>query len=82
MANSIGLIDGGYRGELILVVDNVSDKPVSIQPGTKLVQVATANLSSCALKIVEDLDKTDRGASGFGSTGFNIEEYREIWSSK
>lgn len=68
MANSIGLIDAGYTGELIACVDNVGAEDYTIEPGTKLFQVAVATLDQFTTSVVATLGKTSRGSGGFGST--------------
>ena len=69
MANSIGLIDGGYRGEIMAVCDNIKDYEFSISKGDRLFQLVSADLSSIEFEIVEDLSDSTRGKDGFGSTG-------------
>ena len=69
MANSIGLIDGGYRGEIMAVCDNIKDYEFSISKGDRLFQLVSADLSSIEFKIVENLSDSTRGEGGFGSTG-------------
>jgi dUTP pyrophosphatase len=69
LANSIGLIDGGYRGEIMAVCDNIKDFEFKINKGDRLFQLVAANLSSIDFKIVNELSVTDRGSGGFGSTG-------------
>ena len=69
MANSIGLIDGGYRGEIMAVCDNIKDYEFSISKGDRLFQLVSADLSSIEFKIVENLSDSTRGKGGFGSTG-------------
>ena len=71
LANSIGLIDRGYRGELMIVVDNRSDKPYTITVGQRLVQLVhhTYTLPSLLTVTNQPLTQTDRGEGGFGSTG-------------
>lgn len=68
MANSIGLIDYGYRGEIKACVRNLSSKEYTIMPGTKLFQLVMPNRKPFAVKVVETLNKTIRGEDGFGST--------------
>nr|QBK90048.1 MAG: dUTP diphosphatase [Pithovirus LCPAC101] len=68
MANSIGIIDSGYTGELMAMVDNHSDKVYSIKRGDRLFQVVRANLRPFSFKLVDELEKTERGDGGFGST--------------
>ena len=70
LANSVGIIDSGYRGELIAVFDNISDYEHIILPGTRLVQVCLPSLLPFSVKLVDDdFLTTERGEGGFGSTG-------------
>lgn len=69
LANSIGLIDAGYRGQLMAAVRNMSNKPFMIQKGTSLFQVVDGAAKPMKVKVVNELDETSRGAGGFGSTG-------------
>ena len=69
LANSIGLIDGGYRGEIMAVCDNIKDFEFKINKGDRLFQLVSADLSAINFKIVNNLSETDRGTGGFGSTG-------------
>ena len=69
MANSIGLIDGGYRGEIMAVCDNIKDYEFSISKGDRLFQLVSADLSIIEFEIVENLSNSTRGEGGFGSTG-------------
>jgi len=69
MANSIGLIDGGYRGEIMAVCDNIKDYEFSISKGDRLFQLVSPDLSSIEFEIVESLSDSTRGSGGFGSTG-------------
>jgi dUTP pyrophosphatase len=69
LANSVGIIDAGYRGNLILALDNIKTDPYTIQKGQRLAQICAPNLESINLCICQDLSTSDRGAGGFGSTG-------------
>jgi len=69
MANSIGLIDEGYRGEIMAVCDNIKNYEFSISKGDRLFQLVSADLSSIEFKIVDKLSDSTRGEGGFGSTG-------------
>ena len=69
MANSIGLIDGGYRGEIMAVCDNIKDTDYTVEKGQRLFQLVATDSSSIAYELVEDLEMTTRGVGGFGSTG-------------
>ena len=69
MANSIGLIDAGYRGEIMAVCDNIKDYDFSIKKGDRLFQLVSSDLSDIEFSIVDELSDTTRGTGGFGSTG-------------
>ena len=69
MANSIGLIDVGYRGEIMAKVDNIKTDTFTIKKGTRLFQIASPTLDEINFTIVSELSETTRGEGGFGSTG-------------
>ncbi|UCH62700.1 MAG: dUTP diphosphatase [Fidelibacterota bacterium] len=69
MANSIGLIDGGYRGEIIAMCDNIKDVPYTVHQGDRLFQLVALDGSSIEYELREELSTTTRGGGGFGSTG-------------
>ncbi len=69
LANSVGIIDSGYRGELILALDNIKDKSYTIKRGQRLAQICGPHLESIEFELVAHLSETDRGSGGFGSTG-------------
>ena len=69
MANSIGIIDAGYRGEIMAAVDNNSDDDYMVVPGQRLFQLVHPTLYPINAKIVDKLTDTERGDGGFGSTG-------------
>jgi dUTPase len=80
LSNSVGIIDSGYRGEIMAVVDNIdcanSDMKVCIckhmTPMTRMFQICSPTLEPFLVEIVdseEDLGFTERGNGGFGSTG-------------
>lgn len=81
LANSVGIIDAGYRGELIAALDvipqtaadgSVTFTPQSLDAYQRLVQVCTPTLDVFRLRVVdtlEELGSTARGSGGFGSTG-------------
>ena len=64
-----GVIDADYRGEVKVLLFNFSDKNFSIVPGDRIAQMIIEKYSPTELVEVEDLDGTERGAGGFGSTG-------------
>jgi dUTP pyrophosphatase len=69
LANSVGIIDSGYRGNIMAVVDNISDEPYQIQRGQRLFQICGRYLEPIHLTLVEELSDSERGNGGFGSTG-------------
>jgi len=69
LANSVGIIDMGYRGNIIAAVDNIGGKPFQLRRATRLFQICAPDLSPINVELVDFLDKTARGAGGFGSTG-------------
>ena len=69
MSNSIGIIDSGYRGEIMSSVDNISNEDYMITPGQRLFQIVHPTLYPFNVDVVEELSETERGDGGFGSTG-------------
>jgi len=69
LSNSIGLIDPGYRGEIIAVVDNVKSESYTINPGQRLFQLVAMAGTPIHFSLVDFLTETSRGSGGFGSTG-------------
>lgn len=69
LANTVGLIDDTYRGELIALLHNYSDKNVLINKNDRIVQLLIVHVSMDSAVAVDSLSETDRGDGGFGSTG-------------
>ena len=70
LANSVGIIDAGYRGELMAVLDNrKTDGSYAVGKGQRLMQICMPNLEPFQVQLVDSLDETERGEGGFGSTG-------------
>lgn len=67
--NSPGLIDPGYRGELKVILHNTSDREVLIKMGARIAQLVVVPVETPEPVIVDELDETDRGDAGIGSTG-------------
>lgn len=67
--NSPGTIDADYRGEIQVLLINLGDKPFTITNGDRIAQLVIAPCSRARFSKVENLDETQRGAGGFGSTG-------------
>ena len=70
LANSIGIIDAGYRGNYIAAFDNIRTESFKVERLQRLVQICPPNLTyPLRVELVEDLEQTIRGTGGFGSTG-------------
>lgn len=70
MANTPGLIDAHYRGELKVIAVNLdANKPIHISKGERIAQLVIQRVPVVSLMEVDELDKTDRGTGGFGSSG-------------
>ena len=69
LANSVGIIDEGYRGIVKGVFDNIKDEPYIIQKGQRLLQICSPTLGPIKMNLVNTLSETSRGEGGFGSTG-------------
>ena len=67
--NSPGTVDADYRGELRTILVNLSDQPFEIVPGERIAQMVIARHEQVEWEPVEELDETQRGTGGFGSTG-------------
>jgi dUTP pyrophosphatase len=67
--NSPGTIDADYRGEIGVILVNLSEEEFVIENGERVAQLVIAKHEQAQWVEVESLDKTDRGAGGFGSTG-------------
>ena len=64
-----GVIDTGYRGEVCVLIHNLSLGPFTVEKGMKISQMLIQPVTQMELEEVASLDDTDRGAGGFGSTG-------------
>ena len=69
LANSVGIIDSGYRGNLCAYFDVLGSESTTTEPQQRLVQICAPSLEPFRIDIVDSLDKTERGEGGFGSTG-------------
>ena len=67
--NSPGTIDSDYRGELMVLLINLSQNPFTVNDGERIAQLVIARHEQAVLTAVEVLDKTERGAGGYGHTG-------------
>jgi dUTP pyrophosphatase len=69
LPNTPGTIDSDYRGELQVIMINLSPEPQTIEHGERIAQMVIAKYEQATLEAVEVLSDTQRGAGGFGSTG-------------
>ena len=69
LCNSVGLIDAGYRGEIMAAVDNIKKEDYIIEIGVRLFQIVAMDGSPLTFELVSELSNTKRGFDGFGSTG-------------
>lgn len=67
--NSPGTIDADYRGEIGVILVNLSQVPFVVQDGERIAQMVIARHETAEWELVETLDETERGAGGFGHTG-------------
>ena len=67
--NTPGTIDADYRGEIKVILVNLSDTPFEIVPGERIAQMVVARHARVEWEQADSLDETARGAGGFGSTG-------------
>ncbi len=67
--NSPGTIDSDYRGELMVLLINLSQDPFTVNDGERIAQLVIARHEQAVLTAVEVLDETERGAGGYGHTG-------------
>lgn len=67
--NSPGTVDADYRGEVRVILVNLSNTPFEIVPGERIAQLVVARHEQVEWEQVDALSDTDRGAGGFGSTG-------------
>ena len=69
IVNSPGLIDSGYRGEVSVILINLSQETVRFAQGDRIAQLMVVAVPSVRLEVTDNLDETERGEAGFGSSG-------------
>ena len=69
LANSVGTIDADYRGEIGVILVNLSSQDFTINDGDRIAQMVIAKHETAIWEEVENLDETNRGEGGFGSSG-------------
>ncbi len=67
--NTPGTIDSGYRGEVGVILANFGGEGFAVAKGDKIAQIVVAPVTQAAIEEAYEIDETDRGAGGFGSTG-------------
>lgn len=67
--NTPGTIDADYRGEVKVILINLGQEPFTVSRGERIAQMVVAPVTQADITIVDELDDTDRGSGGFGSTG-------------
>lgn len=68
-ANKVGVIDADYRGEIMVALHNHSDADVTVESGERVAQLVIAPFLTAQFETSDELEDTERGAGGFGSTG-------------
>jgi len=69
VANSPGTVDSGYRGEVGVIIHNLSDHVLFIEPGERIAQAVFSRVYHATFNVVTSLDETDRGDGAYNSTG-------------
>lgn len=69
LLNTPGTIDADYRGEIKVIVANLSSEPYELKPGERIAQMVVSQFTQVEWEPVEELSQTERGAGGFGHTG-------------
>lgn len=69
LLNTPGTVDCDYRGEIKVILINISNDKYTIKPGDRIAQMVLSKFVQGQFELVENLDKTNRGSAGFGSTG-------------
>ena len=69
--NTPGTIDADYRGEIGVILINLSNEVTEIKNGDRIAQMVIAKVEQAILREVSVLNESDRGSGGFGSTGYN-----------
>ena len=68
-ANKVGVVDADYRGEWWIPLHNHGAEPRTVEPGERIAQLVLVPCMTASFFEVDELDETERGAGGFGSTG-------------
>ncbi len=68
-SNCVGVIDSDYRGEIMVGLQNSGETDFTIQPGDRIAQLMVVPVVQAQVRMTDELDETQRGTGGFGSTG-------------
>lgn len=68
-ANCVGVIDSDYRGEILVGLQNSGESDFTVRSGDRIAQLMIAPVIQANIQMVDQLDETQRGSGGFGSTG-------------
>ncbi|HOV78714.1 MAG TPA: dUTP diphosphatase [Bacillota bacterium] len=69
LSNGVGVIDSDYKGEIIIAVFNQGKEEYTISPGERIAQIVFVPVYDVTMEEAEELEDTERGTGGFGSTG-------------
>jgi dUTP pyrophosphatase len=69
IATTAGVIDAGYRGEILILMTNLGDSPLQIAAGDKIAQMIPVPVLTCSVVTVDSLEDSARAEKGFGSSG-------------
>jgi len=69
VVNSPGTVDSDYRGEIMVILKNGRSKRLYVKNGDRIAQAVVKRVEQATFEVVDDLDDTERGSGGFGSTG-------------
>ena len=69
LCNSPGTIDSDYRGEVKILMGNLSARPYAVRHGERIAQILLAPITQAVFELTDELNPTERGTGGFGSTG-------------
>lgn len=70
LANAVGVVDSDYRGEIKVALHNLGTQPFFVEDGMRIAQLVVTPVIFADMKETEELDETERGCGGFGSSGF------------
>lgn len=67
--NAVGVVDSGYRGEILAAIWNTTCDQIHISKGDRICQLVVMPYCPCSIELADDLSDSDRGTDGYGSTG-------------